>query len=53
MTKNGLTIMIHKHMAQSASAMERGDKKNQKIHDEAAKVLSAELQKKKYDKKVV
>jgi len=53
LTKNGLTIMIHKHMAQSASAMERGDKKNQKIHDEAAKVLSAELQKKKYDKKVV
>jgi len=53
MTKNGLTIMIHKHMAQASSAMERGDKKNQKMHDEAAKILSAELQKKKYDKKAV
>jgi hypothetical protein len=28
--------------------MEKGDKKNQKMHDEAAKILSAELNKRKY-----
>jgi hypothetical protein len=40
--------MIHKHMAQSESAIARGDKEAQKNHDTAAKVLSAELNKRKY-----
>ena len=46
-TTIGLTIMIHKHMAQSESAVARGDKEAHKKHEAAAKVLSAELNKRK------
>jgi hypothetical protein len=45
LSKNGLIILINKHMTQSQSAMERGDKEAHTNHEKAAKLISAELSK--------
>ena len=43
LSKNGLTILINKHMTQSQSAKERGDEEAHINHEKIAKAISAEL----------
>lgn len=42
-----LKILIHKNMAQSAAAIERGDEKSRAAHDRTAKIISDELARRK------